>query len=413
MSCKACCDCRTPTCALIPNNQRPSNGVWKVNKLFAKHGICTPCICGPNGTVNICGTIIGNGNGNGSEFSCATFGERNCYTEGLVALTNDNGEIGNFTEIDLATAQYDVLAGNTTDNCFYIGSDDVFVGFKYIPKVAEMGLSEDSVWEYWDGAMWVSICLMVSQSVSPHAQFANTPFERTTVNFENVRIQDVSTSWMKNTLNGINKYWLRMCLTSNITNIPNICTLQLIASHTKICEGGFLEYFGSSQTEQELVFHRKLLEEVDQPPVVEDLDLTSTFIIKNALTEFQSNQDRNLGSIFRIPRCVNTGEKLKLAFTWYVKDNTAGTVEWFIEYVPIQSGNIINGMLPSTTVSELVPVNNQLEELIMTTVEIPIATLMPFNLLGIKIERQGMTNPDSYNGNAVLVDFASYVKCWM
>ncbi len=418
MSCTACCDCKTPSCALIPNNQRPSNGVWKVNKLFAKQSICTPCICGPDGTINVCGVIIGNGNGNGNgpvtKFPCATFGERNCYTTGLVAQTNTNLEIGVFAPIDLTADQYDVLAGNTTNNCLYIGSDDVHVGFKYIPKLAEMGLSEDSVWEYWNGSTWVNLCLMAAQSVSPHTQFANTPFERISSDIENVRIQDISASWMKNTLNSINKFWLRMCLTDGITNIPNISKLQLLASHTKICEGGFLEHFGASQTEQELVFHRKLLEEVTLPPVVEDLDITATFVIKNALTEFMQMQDRNLGSVFRIPRCVSTSEKLKLAFTWYVKDNTAGDVEWFIEFVPIKTGDLIDGTLPSTTLSKIVSVNNQQEALIMTEFEIPISTLMPFNLLGVKIERQASGgNPnDTYADSAVLVDFASYAKCW-
>lgn len=414
MSCSGCCDCKAPQCKLITQNQRPSNGVWNVNKLFAKQVVCTPNVCSKNGIVNVAGIKLGDSI---IDLNAGlNVGDRSCYTTGLVLQVNTNQTGGTWTELSL-TSDTQIFAGNNTNNCLFIGSDDIPTGFRYTPKLAEAGLSEDSTWEYWDGASWVKIMIMVSQSVKPHDTYANTPFERVSADPENVRFQDVSTSWVKNTLNGIDKYWVKVCLTAPITTIPVISDLCLLASHTHIGNDGYTEYFGTAMPHKELIFHRKLLETVNgQLPSGGDIKISmdNTWSINGVRNRFRDGQIDSLSGVFRISFGTATSSLLMLTMSWFPTTAAAGDGLLEFQYTSIKLGdNLQNGgSSVITTIAQPVPMPEVIGELTKTTLMLPIDTLNTFEMLAIRITRLGTDVLDTYTGDVVLVDLAATVEAW-
>jgi len=418
MSYKCIC-CPTKVCckSLIPS-QRPANGVFKSDKIIAKSCISTPLICGgPSGKINVNGIIIG---GPQIDFNASiTAGNNPCITPNAVLLTNTNLTVGGWETVDLNASQYNILPGNTVNNCLFIGSDvNTMAGFSYVPKLAEVGLFEDSSWEYWNGASWMSFALMVAESVEPHTQYANTPFERVVSNAENVRFETmINMNLVKLELNGLNKFWIRMCLTTNIASIPAVCSFKLISSHTLIGPDGFTELFGKAMPTRELIFHRKLLETVNGiVPTSEDMRLKPSFFIDGISNEFVATQIDALAGIFRIPFGTATNCKIMLCIGWYPITTNVGDVDWNIEFIPIKQGTILNNLLPpglsSSTLQNIGSTTGINGELMFTTFEVPILTLVPLELIAIKIFRNGPSAQDTYTSSAVIADVSANVKVW-
>lgn len=420
-----CNCCTTKKCckSTLSSFQRPSNGVFTTNKVIARQCVNTPYICSSTGTVDVQGVKIG---GNQVDFGSAiTAGQDPCFTNGMVALTNTNLTIGSWEEIDLSASQYNVLAGNTTDNCLFIGSDNSeVVGFCYLPKLAEVGLSEDSIWEYWNGANWVMFCIMVSQSVFPHNQYANTPFERIVGTKEVVRFEQmINMNLVKLELNGFNKFWVRMRLTNNITSIPAVNGLKLLQSHTLIGENGFVEHFGKAMPLKELIFHRKLLETVNGiPPSNEDVRLAAGFFIDGINNRFDNNPSSGqdaIAGIFRIPFGTATNCKIMLVLSWYPLNSAIGNVDWNVEYTYMKQGTKLNNNgsltdpdLPTTTIQNITATPAENGELTKTMFDVPINTLLPLEFIAIKVFRIGNSVADTYSGNVVLADLSANIKVW-
>lgn len=408
-----CCPCSKACPPPFDINARPKNGVLTTNKVIAKQCVNTPYICGPQGLVNVAGVVFG-----GDEIKLnagLVIGEKSCFTNGLVLQTNDNIIAGTWNVLDLITSPLELLSGSTTNNCLYIGADEEFVGFCYDPNNNVAGLSGVSSWEYWNGATWEPRLLMASQTVAPHNQYANTPFERVSADPENIRINTVP-DWAKLELNGSEKYWLRLCLTADAVGVPEVNNFKLLASHQSVSPQGFTQYFGEAELTRELVFHRNLLESVNaESPSDIDIDLTGTFSIDARDNSFNNTRDDNMGGVFRIPKSTATENKMTVCIAYYPNNAVDGNVEVGIEYLALKQGDIVNGGLMSKTVKIVQPVLAvDVKKLTLFEFELPIDTVKPYEMIAIRFFRDATAdNPtDTYAGDIVVTDISAVVKYW-
>ena len=404
------------------------------NVVLASRFVQTPLIQGPGGgsqavtvgTTEFGGTssVIGTLN----KPSSLSVGEGGQYTESMIVQSNSNGISG--TWLDLTTLavgpsnpaqspqQFAILQGNTTNNALYIGADQVFHGVAYIPNVATSDLSQDSQWQYWNGATWTQFNVMVSESVQPMDQYADTPFERASGTEENMRFDSLMTSsWQKLVLNGNNKYWVRIILTNNILIIPEVTTFTLSPSYTLIGNDGRQQYFGFARVVRELVFHRKLLETINsQVPSNTDIDFTPSLQINSVANVLANNVIDAIGGTIRIPCGTCTACPLLFYVSWIPLTNNAGDVELEVEAAKAKMGdNINNSSLPSTVFSNTITVPSNSSGIMFNTMfSIPINTLLPHELVVVRIFRNatGGNPDDTLNGNISLVDVSGNIKYW-
>jgi len=411
----SCCPCSN-TCP-PPLNARPANGVFTTNTVKAKYCVNTPYICGPAGKVTVAGVVLG---GDSVKLNAGLIvGDKSVYTQGLITQTNDNLLAGTWDILNLnlqPPVSTPILAGSTTNNCLYIGSDDEFVGFVYNSDNNVPSFVADSSWEYWNGTIWTPRLLMVTQTVSPYNQYANTPFERVSSNPENVRINPVA-DWATLALNGNTKYWLRLCMTNNAVGVPNVDSFELLANHQTIGGNGMTQYFGEAELTRELVFHRNLLEGVNGlSPSDRDIDLTGTFSIDAKDNSFNDTVFDNMGGVFRVPKSTATENKMTICIAWYPDDAVNGDVEVGIEYLALKQGDILDGFsLLSTTVKMIHPVvSADLKKLDLLEFELPIDTMKPYEMLAIRFFRDARAGnlADTYAGDIVVTDISAVVKYW-
>lgn len=387
--------------------------VLNLNKLTVRECLNTSYINNCSKSVNIAGVNIGED----PQIlkTKVIIGDRQdlCSEDPYIALTNTNGEIGEWAILDLNDS---ILAGTAVDNCLYLGSNNRFAGMTYTSILGVSGLSDLTRWEYWNGSSWDKICIMVNNSFT---QYANTPFERSMSSRENLRFEDVSQKWYKKELNGIYKFWIRMCVISPLPSIPTIKDVSFFTSFKSISNQGVNQYFGTATLQRELIFHRKLLDQVNnKPPTLRDLLLTSTFFIDSSLNSFVHTDEESVGGIFRIPPKIDTSAKMIINLSWYpfttVPNIRVGYIQWNIEYAPLKAGSIINGNVPSTTVSKRVLVDkpNNDNYLYLTQFEICIEKLLPNEMIAIRLFRDEPNSGiiDLFESNINLVDIVGVVR---
>lgn len=374
-----------------------SNCPISLNKLTVKDCITTPCI---GNNPNICGTTFGE---NPLKITDNLIqGQNNTQ---LSLLTNNNLDIGIWD-----TPTLPLTLPSLINNCLYIGNNTPFNGFNY--EISGI-LNGDLLWEYWNGSSWQKICIMASDKTQ---KFANTPFER--LGDETLRLEDVRQNWYIKELNGINKFWIRICNVNSLSIPPIINSIDLFTSFKETINGVNI-YYGLAELKRELVFHRKLLDGVNsQSPDLRDLLLTPTFSIDSNLNSFVHVDEESIGGTFRLPRNVDTSSKLIVCLAWYpfttVSNIRVGYIQWNIETVPLKANDTIDGSLASTIVSKRVLVDkpNNANYLYLTEIEIDIETLLPNELLGIRIFRDEPNSGiiDLFESNINLVDVSGVVK---
>ena len=404
------------------------------NVVLASRFVQTPLIQGPaggtqpvtigttqfGGTSSVIGTV--------DLPSSLCVGEGGKYTEGMVVQSNTNDTNGVWLDLTsvaigptnpvLSPQQFAILQGNTANNALFVGADQPFFGICYIPNIAFPGLSNDSVWQFWNGASWQTFNVMAAQSVQPLDQFANTPFERSSGTQENLHFMNSMTNtWQTLTLNGFNKYWIKVILTGAIGTIPEITTLKLIPSYKLIDVDGHQEYYGFAKKCHEIVFHRKLLETINsQVPPSDDINFTATMVINAVNNELANGATDAIGGTLRIPCSTCTSDAVQIFISWFPLTNNAGDVELEIEATQARVGdNINNNSLASTIFSQItnVPANNS-GVMFQTVFNIPINTLVPTELLAVRIFRDasGGNPDDTLTGNIALADVTGEVKSW-
>ena len=126
------------------------------------------------------------------------------YTETAVgqAFTDDGGVFVDVTgDLNDAGAD-DVLiypAVEAIGDAFYMGDDVLFGGVRIDMGVVGVGVTAIQAWEYWNGAAWTTVVNLLDSTVAGGDTFGQDGF----VTFA------VPSDWVKNEVDGNNRYWIR------------------------------------------------------------------------------------------------------------------------------------------------------------------------------------------------------------
>jgi len=183
---------------------------------------------------------------------------------------------------------------------------------------------------------------------APYSQYAQAVFAR--VNSEQIRFNTSAiTGWATKSLNGITKYWIRFRVSVAMTTAPAADRIKVHTNRTEINKDGLVEYFGAAEPLRQLVWHRRLMEEMEgfaQPNA--DIDISSGLSIKAQANRWQDgNKDGSVTTLQALPG-LDTSRPLIYEVGWAPEATGAGNVELQLDVVTINAGDVLNGTLPYT-----------------------------------------------------------------
>lgn len=343
-------------------------------------------------------------------------GQGESHTTGIRVFQNDNLDVGTFTDItaamDSPTGSAIALFNGTTPNrTVFFGADMPFFGIRPNVTVAINLGAGALIWEFWDGVTWKAVNIMVADSDNPFNQYAEDAFGR--VAFEHVRTGDTSTMALLN-LNGATKYWLRVRISSAIVASPTVEQVRLETSRTEITKDGSLSFFGDARLIRQLDWKRELL--VDQAgasPANENITVSTNITLAATDNRFNNGVVDARAGIIEMPTGLDTSLSLQLVVDWFSLA-TGGDIELEVDFAIITEGDIIDGTLPESRVSQIITVPGTLRTLVRTIFDIPVNNIIPKDSLGIRIFRDatGSNLDDTLVGNIVLVETRLFGHFW-
>ena len=292
----------------------------------------------------------------------SVFGEGDSYTIGMNIITTDNTctsttDGGNYIDVSANASEIDgthfSFQGTTANHCIYItsdvsnGTDYVrFFGLKVLQVVAAVEVTRKSfAFEYWDGAAWVEDTVMASEA-NNYYLYANEVFIRANSS-EHIRFgRALSGTSSKKTVNGKERYWMRIRIKSNLTTAPTFEQVKLSSSRTELNTDGTCTMHGKSRFVEALSFQSNTFGETGG---VTDSSITIgsgtvpagwTHVMKN--NRMNGNKDA-LYSMSAFPDGICT----------------ASGIDLDIKYIPLQTGSSSNGemkisFLPIEVIGSLV-----------------------------------------------------------
>jgi len=349
----------------------------------------------------------------------SAFGGGDSHSRNVSYLTNTNLEAGTWNNITTQLKTEDgssvnLFAGVGVANCFYVGSEYEFPGLKTLTTTARSGGT--LVCEYWNGSAWVGIEHLSSDADAPYDQYAQAVFAR--VNSEQIRFNtEAITGWATKSLNGITKYWVRFRVTVAMTTSPASDRLKVHTNRTEINKDGTVEYFGAAQPVRELIWHRKVMEEMDGFVQANlDVAIATNLTIAALNNRFQDGQKDGAVEIVHAPPGLDTSRPLTLEVGFYKVAAGSGDVELQADIVTINEGDVLDGTLPYTQqLSNIIAVGGLTAlELSIASFAIKVPDLESDGSLAIAVYRDatGGNLDDTYAGDAVHIYSRLYGTVW-
>ncbi len=344
----------------------------------------------------------------------ASMGEGGPTTQYMHVFTDDGSGTAFVDETTAARSKdgstFALFQAVTAGNVTYIGNTRrVMYGFQAnIPTTGiDMG-GGSIVTEYWDGVSWVDFSTMstradppIEQNPQPNGDL-NLPVGNT-----NIRYCDIQSQWVSNTVNGLEAYWVRLRIASDIAVSPIVERVVLHPSYTLINADGFQEFFGNAQHLEDLVWHKNLDDDLSgSSPGNGAISFTANIVVTPANNRFSSTALDGNGGILEIPVDVDTSRDLLFEINWIGKDNSAGDVEFELISSLVRFGDVLDGTLAEVTQTIVSSVAiNEADVLHRTTFNLDISELSAGDLVAFAYRRDGTGgNPnDTYSGNVDIV----------
>lgn len=303
-------------------------------------------------------------------------------------------------------------AGNTT----YIGGDEPFFGVMTNTTTALVPGAGSIIFEFWSGATWTSVNTMATQFDSPHAQFAQTAFQR--VQSEFIIMDDTAlTSWATVAVNGETKYWLRVRIAVGITTSPIVEQVKLLGDQMFINANGFRHFFGDAMPTRTLAFHRNLL---DSTLANASLVISSNITANAVNNRFANSTTDRLVGIERVPSGACTSCPLDVQFIWTPETNADGDVVFTIRTARFQVGDTLDGVaITDTLIGNLLTTitgatDQNVVQLTSFTIDQADALVGDYIVISVERDATGATSPtgDDYSGSCAAVDLTITGRFW-
>lgn len=356
-------------------------------------------------------------------------GEGDSYTRGMLVYTSGAGEE---TLVDVSVQSRDLnisttqFPGITADNSIYISSDlynkegrFFFHGIKCLTDTLANYGTGDIITEIWNGTSWTEITTM---STRAHTDYAASGLLKFMFYEEQIRFnaRDVNTVWQRNDIigDGIDRYWVRFRITSDISYSPVFNQIKLHSSKSEISSNGFMEFFGNARPVGTIPWDISMAQPASDSPGRQDVFVSDTLNVGRDENEFNARVTDRTGFAVFTPLDMDTSTPLKLIWSWCTNGNDVGnTIRWIIRLGTTQDGDNVYQTIaqaPSTGPNEtetIVDTEQLYNEYIQQTAHahIDISSVVPGrDILWIILERDG---DDSFNEDcAVIQVIPRYLK---
>jgi hypothetical protein len=347
----------------------------------------------------------------------STFGEGDSHTFGMKVFTNTNGTVGTWvdvtdTAISNTSSTFTMLPALTTDASIYIGGNTAFNGLKALITGAINIGSGGIIAEYWDGSAWQIFDAMSTLSSPPYTQYGADHFGNAET--QQIRFGDM-TLWAKSTLNGSEKYWIRIRITGTITTSPIIEQFKMHTNRTEINADGFVEFFGNARPVRDINVHFKLAEDLSgSSPGNQALNLASNITITPKDNKFNNNALDGNGFLVLVPEGIDTSFPITFEVEWIPLSTAVGDIEIDFEFAVLNPDDLLDGAKSGTTSTVLTSVNNNQYKPFISIFTLNINGSFPGDKIAYRYSRDATgSNPaDTFSANIAIVRTRMTGKFW-
>jgi len=332
------------------------------------------------------------------------------HTSGMVALQNDNGEAGTWTDVTASlaspTGSINAFSANLVNASLYIGGDSAYQTLRIATSLAKSGTV---VAEYWDGAVWTTIPRwMTTEAVAPYASSAQALMSATGT--ANMRLSTL-TGWAAKTLDGKLKTYLRFRISgAPLAVMPKLTQVQLGTSHTRINTDGVIEHFGDARPDLPLEVRRGIWSTGSGgAPTVATVSYSAN--VSAAGSNFTNAVQRFLGLDLVIPRGLDTSAPITFAFEVYSSNTDTGIVDTRLYYVRVPPSSLLTGALSG---EQLLSLSQAAPGVAGQAMPLAFSVSAPTVIAGV--DRVALTftrlATDAHTGDIILVNVRAAGRRW-
>lgn len=364
----------------------------------------------------------------------SAFGGGDSYTLNMKVFTETSGNVFTDFSSEAASQGGSTFAGwseASSGACLYIGGPRKFEGIKMlsgnISPVPTDVLDDSKITiEFWNGSTWEAITRMATNAVKPYNSTRTQILSN--VNYaEQIRFgfrKDTLDTWVRNTVNSVELFWVRLRQVSAITGeIPIIEQIKLHIGRFEINSDGFTERFGG--VIRELPWDWGMTEPANSSPSDQDTYLTSTINVGRRENEFVNNTTDRAGFNITLPAGIDTSKGIRFNVPWFKRGGQAGDVKWIIRYAITNAGSKCYPSNPGSgaystekeitylqTVADLDDTIFHFDPLYLDISDYnPRPTTGDPDRLWVTIQRSGSDSADTINTSVYIVNIrASYIE---
>ena len=369
--------------------------------------------------------------------SRSQLGSGDNYTRTMKVFWNTNGETGTWTDQTTAATfatnpSFTLFSDTSAGNCTYFGSDFPFGGIgTLIETVSNSSDDDNRIWEIWNGAasppVWEEFNIMVTEFTPPYYSHSRS-FAATTgilTNRFGIKTSDMET-YGKKTLNGEEKYWVRVRATDTQLSNPTIQKVKIHSNHKRINVDGYTEYFGDSRPVGRFPWETNIAKPANSSPSNMDVYLSDNLSLGRTENYFSKNNTDRLGFNSNMPYDLDTSFPIKLQWEIIGTDSNQGDVHWVIRWGRSSNGIKVyqnSASAPSVATGEKSQVviqtipGSSSDTHLSNSAYINIDDMNFRNsdqndLIWITVERIGSENTDTYSGEIGMIQMAAYYVKW-
>ena len=368
--------------------------------------------------------------GSTTQQSSVAIGQGKYNFDGVVFLTNDNLDMGNWNKLSHkinGEVDFNLFQNYSPGNCFYIGFYTPPTALKFNVINSSFAIkNKDIIFEYLTtNSFWKPINIMQHNSNPPMLFCSQSIFNNNGKYFvrlglfpHNVFINAIFCS--------IPRQWIRIRIVNPISSIPKLNYIKLCTNNSQIRSDGFIHHFGKGSLVQYINFDL-----INLTTNETDIDINQNFhVFKNIFTKKNNNSLKsNILSILcvenLIPPNIDISFPLKIKIIYVVDNNSPGNIQIILTYLftTVNSNIFLNDIDIPTDVSTTnsivkninIPANSKNKEL-HDEIIINISNIDLTNecILWLKLERDACVHnvSDSYPGNFNIIKFIGKYVAW-